>query len=125
MGRVSPRCCRLHARPSVPRAGDARRWVKLTATALHRWTHLAISIPAALVPLEVWYDAERARVGSSGLYRLEPVAGQSVGRWAPVTLPTGFGDAGFQGGRAHAAGNTLYVFTRAGDAASWASSSCP
>ena len=89
-----------------------------------------VAIAPALAQQEQVIDfvqlcGQQLALGSSGLYRLEPVAGQSVGRWAPVTLPTGFGDAGFQGGRAHAAGNTLYVFTREGDAASWVSSSCP
>lgn len=138
--------------------------LKLTASAVHRWSDAAVATPLALVPMEVWYDDERARVGfddgtvfslpsrveiagslkageevvdyvqvcgqqlalgSKGLYRLEPVAGQAVGRWVSLPLPAGFGAGGFERGRAHASGNALYVFTRGGDAASWTIPGCP
>ncbi len=89
-----------------------------------------VAIAPALDNKEVVVDfvqvcGQQLALGTTGLYRLEPVAGKSLGRWVPLPLPAGFGAEGFQRGRAHAAGDTLYVFTRGGDAASWTIPGCP
>jgi hypothetical protein len=64
-------------------------------------------------------------LGTSGLFRLESVAGKAIGQWKQVALPNGFASRGFVKGRIHGVGGGLYVFTRTGEAARVALDSCP
>ncbi|MBS1152040.1 MAG: hypothetical protein H6Q89_3738 [Myxococcaceae bacterium] len=69
---------------------------------------------------------QQLALASTGLFRLEPEAGSSVGRWEALTLPPGFVTPGaFAKGRIHAAGSAVYVFKSDGDAARLSFEGCP
>lgn len=89
-------------------------------------SRLRISEPAPTGSVEDYVQAcgQQLALTGTGLFRLEAVAGSSVGRWQPVPLPAGFA-SGFFGGRVHAVGANLYVFTQAGETARVTLSPCP
>lgn len=68
---------------------------------------------------------QQLMLNTEGLYRLEPVGQQKIGRWMKVELPAGFAPDGFSKARLHAMGSDFYVFTRTGEAARVSLAGCP
>jgi hypothetical protein len=83
--------------------------------------------PALATPVEDYVQGcgRPFALTSQGLFELQAVAGATVGRWAPVTLPAGFGSTGFFSGRLHVVDSDLFVFTSSGDLATVPLGPCP
>jgi len=85
---------------------------------------LAPPLPLGAVDYETTCG-EQLALSTDGLYRLAVAAGAPAGTWEKLPLPPGF--AALEGGRVHALGADVYVFTRTGDVArvTLGGASCP
>lgn len=86
---------------------------------------IANAVPGGAVEDYVQACGQQLALTSGGLLRLVAVAGSAIGQWEPVPLPAGFAPLGLFGGRAHAVGADLYVFSQTGETARLTLSPCP
>lgn len=83
--------------------------------------------PETPSPVEDFLSAcnQQLALTPSGLFVLTPSTTSPVGSWQPVPLPVDLMGIGLAGGRLHAVGADVYVFTRTGDTARLDLGTCP
>ncbi|MBL8920402.1 MAG: hypothetical protein JNJ54_16160 [Myxococcaceae bacterium] len=86
---------------------------------------IAEPVPGGVVEDYAQACGQQLALTSSSLLRLVTTPGAAIGRWEPLPLPMGFATLGLFGGRVHAAGADLYVFSPSGETAKVTLTPCP